>query len=186
MHIGTKLGHRISRFKTVRRTVGVVIATAGLALASFVAAAPAHAYSGVNMHMVYGNGPCLRPDSNALGSLVHANYCDGNSNGWVVLWNSYHTEFRLEWLGNGGCLIPNHDAKGQPVVVTNGNNGTVCDRPDAWWYVNLAYGNGDVWNIANADIGWMSLDYDISSNYRGLQMWDELDSNTNQQFYGLS
>ncbi|WP_037604143.1 hypothetical protein [Streptacidiphilus rugosus] len=170
--------------KTMRRALGVVIGTAGLALAGTVTAGPAQAYGGVNLHMVYGNGPCLRPDSNALGSLVHANYCDGNSNGWVVLWNSYHSEFRLEWLGNGGCLIPNHDAKGEPVVVTNGSNGTVCDRPDAWWFIQLLNDNG-TWNIANASNGWLSLDYDISSNHRGLQTWDEIDSNTNQQFYGL-
>jgi hypothetical protein len=170
----------MTRIKTIRRALCVGAATAALALIAAVTAAPAYAYGGINLRMVYGNGPCLRPDSNALGSLVHANSCDSNSNGWYPIYRSTE-DFRLEWLGNGGCLIPNHDALGQPVVVTNGNNGTVCDRPDAWWHLTYIYNTGHYY-ITNDSDG-LALDYDISGAYRGLQLWNSIPSNTNQQFF---
>lgn len=166
---------------TIRSKAAKVAAVTVVGLAAALTfAAPAQAYGYSNLRMVYGGYPCLRPDSNALGSLVHADNCDSNSDGWYFLYNSTGSAFRLEWLGNGGCLIPNHDALGQPVVVTNGNNGTVCDRPDAWW--SYTEDSNGIFLITNASVG-LALDYDISGAYRGLQLWNRIYGNTNQEFY---
>jgi len=170
------------KLKTMRRALGVAAATGGLALTAAMTAAPAHAASPpVNLHTVYfGGGVCLLPDTNNWGSLVHASSCTSYSKQWTVEMSSDKTSFRLWWPSSKGpgCLIPNNEAVGQPVVVTNSANNAACNYPSAWW---VAMGDGQI--IDNHD--GLALDYDTSGANRGLQAWKSIPQNTNQQFYGM-
>jgi len=173
--------------KKIRKTLGIMTATAGLALTGTVAAVPAHANSYINLYTNFSPGACLRPDSSNLGSTVHLHSCDGSSDWWEVLSQGVYN--RLVWMGpganHGACLIPNWDTLGAPVVVTNGNNGAVCDQPDAYWRGAYPYyWDNHAANLDNND--GLSLDYDISGANRGLQVWKSIESNRNQQFYGTN
>ncbi|MGW3209285.1 transposase [Streptomyces sp. NPDC001135] len=74
--------HRTGRLKKFRRTLGIVAATAGLALTGTLAAVPAHADTGINLYTNFSPGVCLRPDGSNLGSTVHLHSCDGSSDKW--------------------------------------------------------------------------------------------------------
>jgi hypothetical protein len=174
--------------RKIRKTLGIAAATAGLFLASSIAAVPAHAV-GNSFSTAYDDTWCLRPDTSNLGSGVHMYTC--NSDGWVGLQTNTNYVIRIVWMGSGAnhgaCLIPNWDKAGSPVVVTNGNNGAVCEQPDAYWTwkgETICCLGAPFYTYTNNATG-LTLDYDISGANRGLQLWTRVVGNTNQDFTGL-
>ncbi|NUP51213.1 MAG: hypothetical protein HOW97_28455 [Catenulispora sp.] len=177
--------------RKIRKTLGIAAAAGGLSVASTLAATPAHAAGYEYWQTSYNTSVCLRPDNSNLGSEVHWYSCDGNANGWEMLYSNTNYVVRIVWMGSGAnhgaCLIPNWDKATSPVVVTNGNNGAVCDQSDAYWTMKaetICCLGGPFYTFTNNASG-LTLDYDISTNNRGLQLWTRIQGNQNQDFTGL-
>jgi len=165
--------------KILRRLLLLPAAALALLLTQ---AASAHAGSTFNLRTPWAGSPCLRPDSYwNLGVSVHAYPCDGYSDHWtfadVQQDGSGRWIYRFLWVPNGGCLIPNWNQLGSPVVVTNGTN--VCNNSSSQWYLHgLPDGKNEIVNVATG----LVLDYDSSGANRGLQLWQWL-GNQNQEFF---
>ena len=161
--------------KTFRRLL--LLPAAALAL-SMTQAASAHADVYLNFQTPWGGGQCLRPDLYwPLGQSVHEYSCaDGLAHHWKYA-DVRGAVTKILWAPNFGCLIPNWDREGSPVVVTGGGN--VCANSDSDWEM-IPLG-GIYYKIKNVATG-LVLDYDDSGANRGLQLWRDL-GDSNQVFY---
>lgn len=163
--------------KTLRRLL--LLPAAALAL-SLTQAASAHAdTTNLNFQTPWDGGQCLRPDLYwPLGQSVHEYSCsDGLAHHWQLP-GPGGSNTQIWWAPNGGCLVPNWDRLGSPVVVTGGGN--VCNNSDALW--DFIWVSGDYYKLKNVATG-LVLDYDDSGAGRGLQLWNDLGDNSNQLFY---
>lgn len=161
--------------KTLKRLL--LLPVAAVAMLS-MQAMPAHADANVNFQTVWDNNECLRPDLYwPLGQSVHEYSCsDGLAHHWQT--SGVGGVVQIWWAPNGGCLVPNWDRLGSPVVVTKGGN--VCTNNDAYWEIWPIDQSG-YYEIRNVATG-LFLDYDDSGAGRGLQLWKEL-GDSNQLFY---
>lgn len=160
--------------KTLRRLL--LLPAAALAL-SMTQAASAHADVNLNFRTAWSGGQCLRPDLYwPLGQSVHEYSCsDGLAHHWHYA-DVRGAVTKILWAPNSGCLIPNWDREGSPVVVTGGGNVCATDESD-WEMIGLG---GDLYKIKNVHTG-LVLDYDDSGAGRGLQLWQDL-GDANQMF----
>ena len=162
--------------RTLRRLLPLLMAA--VAMLS-MQAMPAHADANVNFVTVWDNNECLRPDLYwPPGQSVHEYSCsDGLAHHWQFA-GPGGANTQIWWAPNGGCLIPNWDQLGSPVVVSGDQSGNVCNRSDALWTFSWLY--GDYYKIKNVATG-LVLDYDDSGAGRGLQLWTDL-GGSNQAF----
>lgn len=160
--------------KTFRRLL--LLPAAALAL-SLTQAASAHADVNLNFQTPWDGGQCLRPDLYwPLGQSVHEYSCaDGLAHHWQYA-DVRGAVTKILWAPNSGCLIPNWDRLGSPVVVTGGGN--VCAHSDSDW--EMIWLGGNYYKIKNVATG-LVLDYDDSGANRGLQLWKDL-GDSNQMF----
>ncbi|MFJ9906847.1 RICIN domain-containing protein [Streptomyces sp. NPDC101152] len=157
----------------------LLLPAAALAL-SLTQAASAHAdTTNRNLQTPWDGGQCLRPDLYwPLGQSVHEYSCsDGLAHHWQFA-GPGGANTQIWWAPNRGCLIPNWDRLGSPVVVSGDRSGNVCNRSDALW--TFSWLHGDYYKIKNVATG-LVLDYDDSGAGRGLQLWNDL-GDSNQAF----
>lgn len=161
--------------KTLRRLL--LLPVAAVAVLS-MQVMPAHADANVNFQTLYDQNNCLRPDLYwPLGQSVHTYSCwDGLAHHWQTS-GVGDSMIQIWWAPNGGCLVPNWDQLGSPVVVTGGGN--VCNNRDAFWDI-VRDPNSGWYEIKNVATG-LFLDFDDSGAGRGLQLWNQI-GDTNQHF----